>query len=90
MVIPARLTVGQPATGSGAGVGFGVGVGVAVGEGEGVGNEDVAVGTVVIGVALGVGADDPAGVRVVGVPGTDPHPARTSARARATSLDAAR
>jgi hypothetical protein len=73
MVIPARLTVGQPATGSGVGVGFGVDVGDAVGTGD------------AVGVAAEVGSAVGVGVVMGGVAAPDPHPASRTPMVRPTS-----
>ena len=77
MVIPARLTVGQPATGSGVGVGFRVGVGVAVGAGE------------AVGVAADVGSAVGVGVATGGVAALDPQPPSRTPMVRPTRSRAA-
>jgi hypothetical protein len=78
MVIPARLTVGQPATGSGVGVGFGVDVGDAVGPGD------------AVGVAAAVGRAVEVGVVMGGVAAPDPHPASSAKMVRPTSTQLVR
>jgi hypothetical protein len=73
MVTPARLTVGQPATGSGVGVGFGGGVGAAVGTGD------------AVGVAAEVGKAVGVGVVMGGVAAPDPQPPSRTPTVRPTS-----